>query len=98
MSYIITAKKSHQKNLFNEFDTSVNKVLHSITKDAKECVYEYAHDLHLNESNKDILVTLVKYKEINIENNKITFSSSWDTDFKVNESNVETFTQVARSR
>ena len=71
---------------------------YSVTKDAQECVYEYAHDLPLNESNIDILVTLVKYKEINIENNKITFSSSWATDFNVNESNVETFIQVARSR
>ena len=98
MSYIITAKELHQKNLFNVFDTSINKVIHSITRDGKEYVYEYVHDLPLNEIDKEILLTVVKYKEINIESNKIIFSSSWATDFKVNESNVEIFTQVARSR
>ena len=42
--------------------------------------------------------TLIKYKEFDIETNKIIFSSSWATDFNVNENNIATFTQVARSR
>ena len=62
MSYIITAKESHQKNLF-----IANKINYSRIKNGIEYIYECSYDLPLNESNKDILVTLIKYKEFNIE-------------------------------
>lgn len=98
MGFIITAKESHQSYLFEEFNKSNNKITYVTEKDNIQYTYEYAHNLSLNESNKEILVNMVKYKEIDLNTNRIKFSSSWATDLTINNLNVHEFTRVARSR
>ena len=98
MGFIITAKESHQSYLFEEFNKSNNKITYVTKKDNIQYTYEYAHNLSLNESNKEILVNMVKYKEIELNTNRIKFSSSWATDLTINNLNVHEFTRVARSR
>ena len=98
IGFIITAKESHQKYLFNAFNNCDNKETHIIIENNIEHRFQYAHDLPLNHSHQNILLTFINYQSISITDNKILFASSWATDVKVNKDNILLFTQVARSR
>lgn len=95
MGYIITATEKGNKYLFDAYKNSNIKKVTRIRDGITE-IYEFAHDLPINDTHYDLMVNFVQYNEI--KDDKIIYRSSWVTDYKINPNNIFNFVDAARCR
>ncbi|MBI2996824.1 MAG: hypothetical protein HYY52_09000 [Candidatus Melainabacteria bacterium] len=97
-SFILTAKEGNNKTLFEQIKNTTNiQNKEVITKD-KKYEYEWVDNLDLNLSEKTIKVNYFAFKIIDIKSGKVTYKSSWITDLKIDEYNIEASVKAGRSR
>ncbi len=100
--FIITAKRDRNKELFFMYNYIHEKKQRLEFVDSKGITHRYcwSNGLPLKQYGKSeipIEVNLLEYEEIG-PNGNIFFSSSWMTDFLVNEDNVRKIAQAGRAR
>jgi len=101
--YILGVKEGDHKFLFQYVDQEVEDgraVELSLPDEKSEDITHYfriVHDVPLNKSNQDLLVTFVEYWQENIKTGKI-LRFSWVTDLDITEDNVYHFMRGARAR
>ncbi len=100
MSYIIVAKPSDHKILYNKFNSLdiEGKVNVIRLKDLKGRVhvYEWVNQIQLNGNKNSVLVNYFEYTILNEE--KISFNSSWVTDIQINENNIFDLARGGRAK
>jgi hypothetical protein len=100
MSYIIVAKPSDHKILYNEFDSLVIEGKANVIrlKDSKGRlhVFEWVNQIPLNGNKNPVLVNYFEYTILNEE--KIDFHSSWVTDIHINENNIIDLARGGRAK
>jgi hypothetical protein len=99
MSYVLAAKPEDHKKLMEWVDEMrmLEEVKRLVVKE-KGCtrIYEWIHDVPLNENKKTVMVNYVEYW---IEKDgEITYHNSWVTDLVVHEKNVKELVKIGRCR
>jgi DDE_Tnp_1-associated len=106
MHYFFVAKPDDHEYLMTYLDIAraIQGAVHSMSvvqKDGKIHKYEWANDVPLNKRSDGIRVNYLSLTIISIQKDgseKITFRSSWVTDLKIDQTNVELLSKVGRSR
>ena len=100
MSYIIGAKQSDHKKLFEELETrekAGESHRHKVVEEQTgiEHDFHYSNDMAINGSNEDVRVNVLEYWE---KREDKTQYFTWVTDIEINKENVEEIMRAGRSR
>lgn len=63
-----------------------------------KCTAKWANKLILNGANQDIEVSYVQYEEVDTRTNQIIYAGKWITSLSIEDSMIEEFVKVARTR
>lgn len=94
-SFILVAKESDHKALFEDFNSLV-KSSHEIKRDKITHCFQWANELAINDSHPDCLVNILSYQEQ--KPNGKTQKWVWVTNIKLTEKNVYAIMEGGRAR
>lgn len=97
-SFILTAKEGNNKTLFENIKTATNIYKKEVVTKDKKYEYEWVNNLDLTLSDKTIKVNYFAFRIIDVKSGKVTYKSSWITDLKIDEFNIEDLVKAGRSR
>lgn len=96
MSYVIVAKPSGNKSLF-DFISGLKLEKYEFTKEGIKYAFEFVNGVPLNDTYPDLLVNFFKYDETNLETGEKK-QCSWITNIKIKPNNVFKLMKAGRAK
>ena len=104
LHYILGVKPGDHAFLFNTVETAIqeNRALQYTYDDPNNSdlthTFKILNNVPLNKSNQDVEVNFIEYWEYSKTKNKVTYHSSWVTDFFLTKNNAYTIMRGGRAR
>lgn len=97
LRYILVAKPSDHKYLFEQLDESGQTIYYETTgDDGSYHQFRYLNGAALNKSNQDLRINVLEYRCTNSKGRKVTFS--WVTDITLSTANLMKVARAGRAR